>query len=72
MLWGQSQPETVRDYTVQILSRGDWSTALEVTGNYQRLRRHSVETTILASAVRILVTATNGVDHARVMEVRIQ
>ncbi|MCB9937305.1 MAG: FAD-dependent oxidoreductase [Planctomycetaceae bacterium] len=72
MLWGQPQPETVRDYTVQILNNGNWSTAFEVVGNYQRLRRHTFEPETATSAVRIIVTGTSGLDHARIMEVRIE
>ena len=40
MHWGRPQPETVRDYAVQIMNCGSWQTACDVVGNYQRLRRH--------------------------------
>lgn len=65
------QPETVRDYTVALrrAGRDDYETAVAVTGNYQRLRRHRFEPTEIV-AVRIHITATNGDDYARIFEVR--
>lgn len=71
MLWGQAQPEVVRDYEVQVAVQGAWRTVAAVEGNYQRLRRHGLAEKVTAEAVRIVVKATNGVDHARVMEVRV-
>ncbi len=65
------QPETVRDYTVALrrAGRDDYETAVAVTGNYQRLRRHRFEPAEVV-AVRIHIMATNGDDYARVFEVR--
>ena len=71
MVWGKPQPETIRDYVVQIAEHDDWNTVCEIAGNYQRLRRHSLPPGTVAKSVRVLVTATNGIDHARIMEVRI-
>ncbi|MCP4788215.1 MAG: FAD-dependent oxidoreductase [Fuerstiella sp.] len=71
MIWGEPQPETVRDYAVQILEQGNWKTVCDVTGNYQRLRRHSLAEGTVTQSVRILVTATNGLDHARILAVRL-
>lgn len=70
MKWGRPQPETVRDYTIEVEEEGEWREVLQVEGNYQRLRRHGLGT-VLCTRLRINVLATNGVDHARVMEVRI-
>lgn len=70
MEWGRPQPETVRDYTIQVLVDGEWEPLVEVSGNYQRVRRHAVEPRAIR-ALRINVTATNGLDHARIMEIRI-
>jgi hypothetical protein len=71
MKWGRPQPETVRDYTIQNLAAGGWQQLVEVSGNDQRLRRHVVEPHGLIRALRINVSATNGLDHARIMEVRV-
>ncbi len=67
MQWGQPQEETVRDYMISWGAEGD---AIEVTGNYQRLRRHRFDAPIHTQSLRIQVNATNGLDHARIMEIR--
>jgi len=71
MKWGQPQPETVRDYAVEVKCEGRWQTVVDVTGNYQRRRVHKVKLPGPISALRLNVTATNGLDHARVFEVRV-
>ncbi len=63
------QPETVKDYTLQVRENGRWATVAEVSGNYQRLCRHAFDP-VLADAVRLHVKATNGADEARVYEIR--
>ncbi|MBI5425391.1 MAG: FAD-dependent oxidoreductase [Opitutae bacterium] len=60
------QPELVRDYDVLL----DGATALRVTGNYLRKRVHRLDRPLVASRLRIAVHATNGIDHARIFEVR--
>ncbi|HIF00920.1 MAG TPA: FAD-dependent oxidoreductase [Fuerstia sp.] len=71
MIWGEPQPETVREYAVQILEQDEWKTVCNITENYQRLRRHSLPEGTVACALRILVTGTNGLDHVRILAVRI-
>jgi hypothetical protein len=71
MIWGRPQPETVRDYEVQILEQDGWKTVCEVRDNYQRSRRHSLPEGTVTKSLRILVTQTNGIDHARIFEVRL-
>ena len=71
MIWGRPQPETVGDYRIEGLAAGKWQTLVEVAGNYQRLRRHRIEAPERFEAVRVTVLATNGLDHARVCEVRV-
>jgi hypothetical protein len=60
-----AQPETVRDYTVS----ADGNEIARVSGNHQRLRRHTFEP-VTTKSVRIHVTATNGDELARIFEVR--
>lgn len=64
------QPETIRDYAI-ILTTPDGKdvTAVEVTNNHQRLRRHEFEP-VTASSARLEVRATNGDQIARLFEVR--
>jgi len=72
MKWGCPQPETVRDYTIEGLFNEEWAALEEVRGNYQRLRRHVPTSPRPVTAVRIRVDATNGIDHARICEVRVR
>ncbi|MFO7974670.1 MAG: FAD-dependent oxidoreductase [Candidatus Hydrogenedentota bacterium] len=71
MKWGQPQPETVRDYTIEVNCNGKWETVAEIKNSYQRRRVHKVKPSAPVSALRINVTATNGLNHARIFEVRV-
>ena len=73
MRWGTPQLETVRDYRIEIeTATGPW-TALEAgRGNYQRRRVHRFDPVAPPTrALRIVVETTNGLDHARIFEVRV-
>ncbi len=70
MKWGIAQPETVRDYQIELRANGIWHQVASVTGNYQR--RNVIEFAQQSfNAMRITVLATNGLDHARIFEVRV-
>ncbi len=72
MAWGRPQPETVRDYRLEAEMGGTWHAIHAEAGNYQRRRVHRwAEPPPTLAALRIVVTATNGLDHARVCEVRV-
>lgn len=71
MIWGEAQPETVRDYRIKILDGEVWMPLVEVTGNYQRRCVHQVEVGLAVTALRVIVTATNGLDYVRICEVRV-
>lgn len=64
------QPETVRDYELQLLDGERTKTVARVQGNYQRRVIHRLEPTT-ATGVRLNVQATNGDASARVLEVRV-
>ena len=70
MQWGQPQEETVRDYLVELEIDGTWQPVAMVAGNYQRLRRHTFDVVTQVAALRVTVSATNGIDHARIIEIR--
>ncbi|MEZ5385240.1 MAG: FAD-dependent oxidoreductase [Prosthecobacter sp.] len=70
MLWGQAQPETVSDYALSIEGAHGWREILNVEHNHQRLRSHLLASAETINALRIQVSATNGLDHARIVEVR--
>jgi hypothetical protein len=65
------QPETVRDYKVygRIPGSAELKELAAVSGNYQRLNRHSFDP-VAVEAIRLHVTATNGDERARVFEMR--
>jgi hypothetical protein len=63
------QPETVKDYTVLAGLTTQWNPIVEVKGNYQRRRVHHFDP-IRVNRIRVVVHATNGVDHARILEIR--
>jgi hypothetical protein len=71
MKWGVPQPETVRDYRVEFDDGNSWREVIVVRGNYQRRRGHVLPVSISARAIRLSVAATNGLDHARLFEVRV-
>ena len=72
MEWGRPQPETVRDYRLEAKIGGEWRVIHTEVGNYQRRRVHRwAEPLPTVAALRLVVTATNGLDHARVCEVRV-
>jgi hypothetical protein len=60
----------VRDYRIEAEVQGRWINFAEVIGNHQRRRVHEVTVPVSVSALRVVVTATNGLDHARVCEIR--
>lgn len=70
MIWGRPQPETVRDYTLAVWTANGWREVARVTDNHQRRRVHVFDEPVTTSALRVEVTASNGVDHARIVEVR--
>lgn len=71
MIWGKPQVETVRDYYIEGFENGKWVTLFTVFDNWQRLRRHKMNAMIMISALRVVVKATNGLDHARICEIRV-
>jgi hypothetical protein len=70
MQWGRPQAETVRDYVIEVEADGAWSEVVRERGNYQRRRVHALPGGRSVTALRVKVDATNGLDHARILEVR--
>lgn len=63
-------PVTARDYRVQAYQDHNWVDLVAITGNYQRMRRHSFPD-VRAMKLRLLVEADNGPQtHARLFEIR--
>ena len=65
-------PQLVRDYRVDVLAPdGTWQVIADVTANRWRRRTHAVPAVELA-AVRLRVSATNGIPEVRVVQLRVQ
>lgn len=64
-------PMLIKDYTLRLLKNSTEVQRMSIQGNYQRLRRHRLETPTDADAIEILVHNTNGSDYAKIFEVRI-
>ena len=59
------QPETVRDYTVTAGGK----TVATVTKNHQRINRLKFDA-VETKSIRVAITATNGLEQARLFEIR--
>ena len=63
------QPETIRDYTLELLHGDSSMQVMEVKGNYQRKRIHRFDPKT-ADGIRLRILATNGSPEASVFEIR--
>jgi hypothetical protein len=70
MRWGTPQPETVSCCRVEGLLGDRWSTIADISDNYQRLCVLELPTPVKLSALRVTILKTNGIDHARICEIR--
>ena len=64
-----AQPETVRDYSIHVTMNGETRAVAKVKNNFQRVNRHDFNA-MEATIVRIEIQATNGIEQARIFEVR--
>ena len=71
MIWGKPQPETVKDYTVEGFYKKERIINIKTLDNFQRKNIHHLEEVKIVDRIRINVLSTNGIDHARINEVRI-
>jgi len=62
-------PFCVKDYTVEVLSGGEWKTVADIKENFMRKRNHTFET-VSAEKLRVTVFSTWGNPSARITEVR--
>lgn len=72
MVWGQPPPETVRDFSVEVLKKDNWVTLAEVSNNGNRRWSHSLEPSVSVRAIRITVTRTWGNAEARIFSVDVR
>lgn len=64
-------PQTPRDYAIEMQADGIWREVLAVKGNYHRHRRHLLPEAVDTRLVRIVIHATNGDPSAALYEVRV-
>eukprot|EP01084_Bolivina_argentea_P162123 282165_1 len=75
--WGQPQPETVKDYSIQVRdinNLNQWITLTNITNNYQRKRVHNVDDKVNGlqiNGLRVNVYSTNGYPHVKICEIRV-
>jgi len=73
MCWGKPQPETVRDYRLEVRDdAGNWQPLIRVANNYQRLAIHRLDAPVATRWLRIVIEKTNGIPEARVLEIRVK
>ncbi|WP_053205034.1 FAD-dependent oxidoreductase [Jiangella muralis] len=63
-------PPLVRDYVVEALVDGAWVSVAAVTENRKRRRVHELSSPVTCTALRVVVTATNGAPDAHVVALR--
>ncbi|NYE70809.1 FAD-dependent oxidoreductase [Microlunatus parietis] len=63
-------PGLVRDYRLEGLVGGAWTTLAEVTENRRRRRSHPLPACTEPAGLRLVITATNGAPRAHVIAVR--
>tara|TARA_A100001037_G_scaffold306763_1_gene355133 strand:- start:11666 stop:13531 length:1866 start_codon:yes stop_codon:yes gene_type:complete len=71
MIWGKPQPETVKDYLIEGFYKKERSLSLKIIDNFQRKNIHNLKEIKKVDKIRITILSTNGIDHARICEVRI-
>jgi len=71
MQWGKAQEETVSDYRIDYQSDNEWKNLADIQDNYLARRVHTLKKAVSTGAIRIVVQKTNGINHARILEVRI-
>ncbi|MDN5726973.1 MAG: pyridine nucleotide-disulfide oxidoreductase, partial [Propionibacteriales bacterium] len=66
----EAMPGLLRDYVVQVEIDRTWQQVAEVTANRHRRRVHPLDQPTEATAVRLVVNATNGAPHAHLVSLR--
>ncbi|MBD2862363.1 FAD-dependent oxidoreductase [Paenibacillus oceani] len=70
MVWGH-QPETIKQFRVLAEINGEVREIVHVRDNYKRQLKFDIPMNRV-SCLRIEVTGTNGINHARIVEIRVE
>lgn len=72
MHWGRGQPETARDYNLEVETEGGWQMVEKIRDNWRRRMTHKLPAGLeKCRAVRITVQTSWDIDHARIMQIRV-
>ena len=71
MIWGKPQPETVKDYIIEGFYKKERIINIKILDNFQRKNIHYLKQIKTVDRIRITILSTNGIDHARIHEVRV-
>ncbi|MDA3962467.1 MAG: FAD-dependent oxidoreductase [Planctomycetota bacterium] len=63
--------QTAKNYRIQVQEGATWRDLVVVQDNYQQCRRHELPQPVTATALRLVVDATNGDPSAAVYELRV-
>ncbi|MBD1382037.1 FAD-dependent oxidoreductase [Bacillus sp. IB182487] len=63
-------PQCAKDYSISAWVNGEWKEILQVNDNYQRQRKHKLNSTVHTDRLRLTIHATNGDPSAAVYEIR--
>lgn len=63
-------PTLVRDYRIEARAAAGWQVVATAEGNRHRRTVHRLDAAVTTDAIRIVITATNGSRHARLIAVR--
>lgn len=69
MIWGEPQPETLKEFKIIARDASGSTEIAHIKDNYQRQLDFKVELNQL-TMLKLEVISTNGLDHARVVELR--
>jgi hypothetical protein len=69
--WGRAQPETVKDYRLEILQGGEWKTIFEERDNFLRHRIHRLNEPVTTNNLRLVCLSTHGAANAKLCEIRV-
>ena len=71
MIWGKAQPEAVKDYVLEGFSGNEKIFDIGIFDNFQRKRIHQLDFPVEIDRISVSVISTNGIDHARINEIRV-
>ncbi len=63
-------PAIVKCYEIKAKISGKWKTLIKIDNNYQYRQQHHFEA-VEVEALRVYIYGTNGIEEARISEIRV-